>query len=235
MLGASKSQLIAAALESEIRAGKVSRGDLLDSETALVRRFEVSRNTVRRGLEILAGKGLITTRTGIGSFVTYEGETIDDSSGWSLALSARGAQLQSRILDLSRGVMDLDCDEFPKGAECLRVDRLRFRVETGRGVSLEQSRVPWRDALEGVPATGLTDGSLNATLDAAGLTPVSGEEWANVLVSLPPETAEVLGREAGEPMLRLRRLTRTASGAVSEYVESILDPELFGLHVSFAR
>ena len=79
MLGASKSQLIAAALESEIRAGKVSRGDLLDSETALVRRFEVSRNTVRRGLEILAGKGLITTRTGIGSFVTYEGETIDDS------------------------------------------------------------------------------------------------------------------------------------------------------------
>ena len=39
MLGTSKSQRLAAALESEIRAGKVARGDLLASENALVRRF----------------------------------------------------------------------------------------------------------------------------------------------------------------------------------------------------
>jgi GntR family transcriptional regulator len=42
-----------------------------------VRRFDVSRNTVRKGLEALTGKGLITTRVGIVSFVTFNGSMID--------------------------------------------------------------------------------------------------------------------------------------------------------------
>ena len=37
-------------------------GAKLESEHQLVRRFEVSRATVRKGLEVLAEKGLITTR-----------------------------------------------------------------------------------------------------------------------------------------------------------------------------
>jgi len=129
--------------------------------------------------------------------------------------------------------MDLSCDAIAPGSDCLIIDRLRFRVETGRAVSLERSRVPWRDALARVPSDGLTRGSLNATLAEAGLSAVSGEERANVLTSLPPETADLLGRTATEPMLRLRRLTRDMDGAVVEYVESILDPDLFGLHMEF--
>lgn len=100
-------------------------------------------------------------------------------------------------------------------------------------MSLERSRVPWRDALARVPSDGLARGSLNATLADTGLGAVSGEERANVLTSLPAETADLLGRTATEPMLRLRRRTRDMGGAVVEYVESILDPDLFGLHMEF--
>ena len=120
-----------------------------------------------------------------------------------------------------------------KGADCLIADRLRVRDDTGQGVSLEPSRLPWRGKLEGVPEHGLLNGSLNATLKARGLTVQSGVQWANVLVELSAPDAKLMARSPGEPMLRLRRLTRAADHTVIEYVESILDPDLFGLHIEF--
>lgn len=34
-------------------------------------------------------------------------------------------------------------------------------------------------------------------------------------------------------MLWLKRLTRCEDGGICEYVESLLDPDLFGLHMEF--
>ncbi|WP_372836863.1 GntR family transcriptional regulator [Puniceibacterium confluentis] len=233
LIGASKSAVIAHTLEAEIRSGQLGRGDALGSENALVRRFAVSRNTVRKGLEILADKGLITTRSGIGSFVTFGGTPIDSAAGWSVALASSGDRLSSRVLALQRRACEITDGPLGAGADCLCVDRLRFRDSTGQGVSLERSRIPWRSSLADVLDSGLRDGSLDATLKAHGLIGTSGEEWANVLTSLAPEDARLMGRDNGQPMLRLRRLTRGADGAVIEFVESILDPDLFALHMEF--
>jgi len=220
-------------LEEEIRRGVLARGDALESENALVRRFSVSRSTVRKSLEILLGKGLITTKTGVGSFVTFDGKTLDDSAGWTLALSNVDVELETRILRLARGVMDLPCAAVPPGADCLIVDRLRLTARNGRGVSLERSRVPWRDGLDEVPGDGLENGSLSATLRRHGLAVAGGDEWASVLPSLSQADAALMNRAPGGAMLRLRRLTRTAEGDIVEFVESLLDPELFGLHMEF--
>lgn len=57
-IGLPKSELVARTLEREIRDGRLLHGDQLDSEGGLMRRFSVSRNTVRRGLEILARQGV---------------------------------------------------------------------------------------------------------------------------------------------------------------------------------
>ena len=228
-----KFERIAATLESDIRAGRLSAGDTLASENDLVVRFGVSRNTIRKSLGLLVEKGLITTRVGSGSFVTYDGEPIDDSAGWSVSLSTRGARLQSRILSLSRGPMELDCATFPIGSDCLRIDRMRFRVENGQGVSLERSRIPWSDSFGNVLEHGLIEGSIMKTLEVRGMTSVGGREWANVERALSATDAALIGRREGEPMLRLRRLSRAADNSVVEYVESLLDPELFGLSFEF--
>ncbi|NOD47748.1 MULTISPECIES: hypothetical protein [unclassified Ruegeria] len=60
-----------------------------------------------------------------------------------------------------------------------------------------------------------------------------GSEWARVLPALGVEDAIVIGLELGEPMLRLCRLTRSADGSALEFHESILDPDLFVLHMAF--
>lgn len=233
MVRKAKFERIASALESDILNGRISTGDALLSENELVKRFSVSRNTIRKSLGLLANKGLIATRPGSGSYVTYDGSVIDDAAGWSVALSATGAQLSSRILKLSRGPMDFDCPSYPLGTTSLQIDRLRFRLETGEGVSLERSRIPWRDGFEEILTHGLIEGSITKTLDVRNIAAVSGREWVGVEKSLTPEDAKLIGRPESQPMLRLRRLSRAVDDSVVEYVESLLDPDLFGLSIEF--
>lgn len=233
-IGLPKSELIAQTLEHEIRSGAISLGDQLASENELVRRFSVSRNTVRKGLEQLARQGLITTRTGIGSFVTYEGTSIDNALGWTKALSKSDDQVETRLLGIERRTCAETSGFLRVGAiEYLCVDRLRVLSRDGTGISLERSRTPWRDAFTDVLENGLLHDSLGETLAAAGLAIHSGEEWANVLPSLSETDARIMARAPGEPMLHLRRVSRTVEGGVVEYVESILDPSRFGLHLEF--
>lgn len=233
LIGAPKSVRIAETIEAEIRSGRLGNGAPLESESGLVKRFSVSRNTVRKSLEILNRKGLITTRTGIGSFVTFDGKTIDDRGGWTLALSVGGVGLATRVLNLRRGSMDLENAPEGIGDDFLVVDRLRFKLQTGLGVSLERSRITWRDGFEDILSQGLTGGSLTATLRDKRIAVTCGDEWANVLPALSQQDAQLMGRTAGEPMLRVSRLTRAADRSIIEYVESTLDPTLFGLHMEF--
>ncbi len=233
-VGLPKSLQIARTLEREIRSGQIPKGDQLASENALVRRFSVSRNTVRKGLEQLARQGLIKTRTGIGSFVTYDGTSIDDGLGWTLALSKTTDEIETQILHIACGTCANTVAFLELApAKFLCVDRLRILSKSGVGVSLERSRSPWREEFSGVLRDGLKDGSLGETLLAAGLTVESGEEWAQVLPALSKADAATMSRAPGEPMLHLRRVTRTKDHDIIEYVESILDPTRFGLHLDF--
>lgn len=232
-IGAAKSVRIAGRLEQEIKSGSIGRGERLDSENRLMRRFSVSRNTIRKSLDILSRDGLITTRNGIGSFVTYSGQIIDSEGGWTLALAAGPIEIGTLLLDLSRRSISANDGPIAAGTDCLFVDRLRFRMTDGTGISLERARVPWRDGFDSVLTSGLTDGSLSQTLAALGLYTASGEEWAGVITALAKDDAALMKRSAGEPMLRLRRLTRADDDSVIEYVDSILDPGHFGLHVAF--
>ena len=228
-----KFERIAACIEADILSGKVPFGDALASEAALVSRFSVSRNTIRKSVALLAEKGLISTRVGSGSFVTYNGEVIDSAAGWTVSLSAKGASLQSRIVSLSRGGMEIDCPELPLMTDCLKVDRIRFRIETGRGVSLERSRLPWRNDFSELLEGGLVNGSITEALRLRGITALGGREWAGVERAISKEDALLLGCEPGVPMLKLRRVSRAVDNNVVEFVESLLDPELFALSFEF--
>jgi GntR family transcriptional regulator len=230
-VGLPKAERVARTLEREIRTGKVGHGAQLDSEGRLMRRFEVSRNTVRRGLEMLARRGLITTRSGLGSFVTYDGATIDSTLGWTVALARGSGIVETRLLDLSRGPCGMAHPLADAPDDFLRLDRVR--LSEGTGISLERARLPWRAGFAPVLAEGLTEGSLSLTLAGLGLAPVSGQEVAGVLPALPPADAARMERPPGTPMLRLERVSRLADGSVLEVVESLLDPGRFGLRIDF--
>ena len=203
--GAAKPERVANELEQDIRSGLLVFGDQLQSENELVQRFAVSRNTVRKGLEELSSRGLITTRMGIGSFVTFNGQTINAAVGWSRALSDSGVETEIRTLRV----------EFVHDPELAA-----------------RSRLPLLPELEDVPLRGLRGGSLHETMRAAGLVPHHGEEWAD-LEMLSAEDAALLECKAGTAFLRARRLTRDANNRPIEYVVSLLNPDYFALHLEF--
>ncbi|MCO6187616.1 GntR family transcriptional regulator [Rhizobium sp. L1K21] len=231
--GAPKPQQIASVLEQEIRSGVLGFGDRLQSESELVRRFSVSRNTLRKGLEELNSRGLITTKVGIGSFVTFNGKTIEDVSGWSKALAEVGAKTQTTILRIEV-LQDADLAEQLKidNPFFIAVDRLRSLTPDQTPISLERSRLPLLPELESVPLRGLKAGSLHETLREAGLITTHGEEWAGVEM-LSAEDADLLKRAPGLAFLRTSRLARCADGRPIEYVVSLLDPSHFALHLEF--
>lgn len=231
--GTAKPERIAIALEKDIRSGVLGFGDRLQSESELVQRFSVSRNTVRKGLEELSNRGLITTRVGIGSFVTFDGKKVDDAVGWSRALANAGANVETRTLRLE--ITDDEELAARLGVENLSfiaVDRVRNNADNGRAISIERSRIPLLAELEDIPLRGLREGSLHQTLRGAGLVPDHGEEWVDVEL-LGAEDATVLGYPEKTPFLRTRRLTRAADGRVIEYVTSLLNPAHFALHLEF--
>ncbi|OJY02902.1 MAG: GntR family transcriptional regulator [Rhizobiales bacterium 63-22] len=228
-----KSEQVATALEKEILSGSLGYGDRLQSESELVQRFSVSRNTVRKGLEQLSSRGLITTRVGIGSFVTFDGKAIDSTNGWSKALANAGANAKTQTLRLE--VIDdreLAAELDIANPAFIAVDRVRSNAADGHAISVERSRLPLLPELEGLPLKGLHEGSLDQTLRQAGLVPDHGEEWVDIEL-LSAEDAAILDCAPGTPFLRTRRLTRTADGRPVEYVTSLLNPAHFALHLEF--
>jgi len=232
-LAEAKPEKVANALEQEIRSGKLRYGARLQSESELVRRFAVSRTTIRKGLEALAGKGLITTRMGIGSFVTFDGQVLDNALGWTRALASHKDAVETHVLRIAV-VTDaaLARQLKQKNSSFIAIDRSRSLRGSGRIVSIERSRVPFRKILEHIPLKGLTRGSLSATLRDAGLIAQSGEEWAEI-ECLSESDARLVRVAPGTPFLRTRRLVRDGEGQAIEYVVSLLDPRHFALHLEF--
>lgn len=227
-----KHEQVADELAEAIRDGRLSPGDRLLGEHELARGFAVSRGTMRRALDDLSGRNLITTRCGLGSFVTFDGHEIDDTVGWGRSLMASGVEVLTQTLRLAVVVdADLARQHGTPGHRFLAVDRAR-RLTDGTVVSIERSRVPAVGGLLDVPEKGLTHGSLMTTLRDVGLVPANGEQWVQV-APLTDDDAALLGRPAGTPYLHTVRISRDARGALVETVDSLLDPDRFRLHLSF--
>jgi GntR family transcriptional regulator len=225
---------IADNLLRRIRSGELGVGARLPGEHHLAQTYEVSRNTIRQALAELQQAGLIETWTGAGSFVRYDGALLDDQIGWTEALARQGVETQTQIIRLDRIVdsalaRDLDL----ANAVFLAVDRVRS-VKSGEAVSLERSRLPWRNVFAEVLRHGLKGGSLQKTLAAFGVHSIGGTE-AVALARLAADEASLLGRSEGEAFLATRRTVHGADGKLVERVDSLLHPDHFKLQFSFGE
>jgi len=97
-----KYKRIADSLTNRIRRGEIGKGSRLPGEFDLAETYEVSRSTIRQALAELQQAGLIETWTGAGSFVRYDGASLDDQIGWTEALARRGVATEAQILRLDR-------------------------------------------------------------------------------------------------------------------------------------
>jgi DNA-binding FadR family transcriptional regulator len=102
-------------LAAEIRAGRLSTGDRLPTEQALMRQAGVSRTVVREAVSALRAEGLVTTRQGVGAFVADP---------------------------TARGHVRIDPAEMQSLADVLQVIELRIAIESeAAGLAAERRGV----------------------------------------------------------------------------------------------
>ncbi|MEV6873888.1 GntR family transcriptional regulator [Amycolatopsis sp. NPDC051128] len=227
----SKRQHLIGDLTELIRSGRLAHGERLPGENQLALRYQVSRGTVRSALSELQQLELISTQAGVGSFVTFDGVQLDQQIGWARALADAGAPVTTELLGIET-VEDRSLEE--EFGEKTYVAVRRLRREHDRGISLETATVSAAGPLAGLPETGLLDGSLTKTLEAAGRISVGGDQWIST-ERLDVRAAGLLGRSIGELFLRAERTSVDVEGLLVERVVSLLDPDRFQFHLTFGH
>jgi GntR family histidine utilization transcriptional repressor len=124
-----------------IAAGQWQAGQILPSEHALVRKFQVSRMTVNRAMRELANENLIRRVPGVGSFVAEPPAQSDLVEIRNIAdeIAARGHTHTAQVLQLGRiaATRDMAMLFGIKLRETLYYSRI-LHVEDGRPLQLEQ-------------------------------------------------------------------------------------------------
>ncbi|MQY37473.1 putative transcriptional regulator PhnF [Streptomyces sp. RB17] len=228
-----KHQRISRILAREIRAGSRRAGERLPGEHALAERFGVCRTTIRAALAELSEEGLITTRTGKGSYVLFDARPPDDRLGWARARAVRDADTAVRTLAVREthesglaAELGLEKDEF------VCVERIRELVADGTVVSYERSYLPPVPVIRELPARVLGQGALTELLQRAGLRPDHGEQRISGR-PVGSREAELLRRAPGDWFLETRRTSRAADGTFVEHAVSLLDPDHFEVTLTF--
>ncbi|MEM7047342.1 MAG: FadR/GntR family transcriptional regulator [Pseudomonadota bacterium] len=110
-LAPSLASQLARELGRKIVSGAYPPGQLIEDEDALATHFEVSRSVVREAVKILAGKGLLTTRRGVGTRVQPRdrwGLLDDDVLAWHQSIAPS--------MDYLRQLMDIRSALEPRAA-----------------------------------------------------------------------------------------------------------------------
>lgn len=226
-----QSQSVADKLAERIIKGQLQNEERLASEQALAEEFGVARGTLRNALAILNERRMVTTRPGVGSFVSYHGHNMRHSWGWAQATAQTGSPTTTEILSTTKG----SAPEQLGRAYGIDVDMytiVRRRLSGGIPVSVEISHLPSTPVLDLLMERGLLGDSISMTMKAAGLEPVSGVQDARV--DLPPEQyRQPLGMTGDRAFLIVDRASFDKDNRLVEFVTSYLNPEHFTLHIEF--
>lgn len=234
-IGLTRREQIVRHLHNRIRTGELRTGERLAGESRLAEEFNVSRGTIRQALADLQEQQLITTRAGLGSFITFDGAPLDAGIGWARALADSGTRVTTEVLEIAP-VDRADVPDLPDDvalSDGIAVRRIR-RTGDGTVVSYECATVLPIGPLADLPETGLVDDSLTASLRAAGLIPVRGRQSVGV-ATLDERHTAILERTQGMPFLRTVRTVLDSGGGLVEHVVSYLDPGHFRLELTFGE
>lgn len=211
-------------LREQIQSGAVGPGDALPSENELMRRYQVSRATVRRALGELVHEGVVQSVRGRGTFVARPKLEQSLFRFYSLGrdLSRRGFHLTSRVLtQASRRLPGDVARKLGAGAGEQGVEVTRVRLLDGEPLSLETSYVLER-VCGALLAEDLTRRSIYDVIEqTCGHRVVRAEEYLEPIV-LGPYEARRLETDEGRPAFYVERLTYGEGPAPLEIRRSVI-------------
>ena len=222
-------------LMEHILSSGFARGEKLPSESDLVRRFDVSRVTVRQALEALRAEGFIESRHGKGWFLRQicAVQNLGRLQGFGEMLAPMGVKVRSKVLDVK------ECPSpeavakafgLPENANVIQIARLR--LAGGRVMSYDLSYFPL-DIGRRLREQDLARQDIFVLLERALGMPLA---FADVTIEIAPadeEPAQQLGVKLATPIFKMTRLTHDLRGFPIdfEYVYGLPESHLFKVRV----
>ncbi len=213
----------------------LTRGDKLPSESDLVRRFDVSRVTVRQALEALRDEGIIESHHGKGWFLRRicAVQNLGKLQGFGEMLAPMGVNARSKVLELTEcAAPDAVASAFglPENSSVVRIARLR--IAGGRVMSYDLSYFPL-DVGRRLVEQDLAGQDIFVLLERALGVPLG---FADVNIEVAPaedDPAQRLGIKPATPIFKLTRLTYDRRGFPIdfEYVYGLPDSHVFKVRV----
>ena len=217
------SQLVSI-VKRNITAGTLNPGDLLPSEAELCKTFNVSRSTVRQAIGSLEADGLVIRKQGRGTFVAEPKMRRKTENVYSFTseISAMGLTPSSTIVDFE--VMTPTPD-IVKVLELTSPDVGVYRFTRIRNVNdepliLETSFYP-QYIYPKLTRELLKTHSFYSLLYEVGIAPASAVDSYEA-VTMGREEAELLDCKPGSSAFSVQRRTRTETGMIYEYTQSLI-------------
>ena len=187
------------------------------SERVICETYNVSRATARRALATLEREGLLRRSPGRTTAVIKR--KIEEWLGrlvpFSEVVRSSGATPDTKLLFRGEDQPPEPAGRLLGGIWAYRVDRLR--VADGLPVAVEWAWYPmaYADLLSQAPLEGPV--TICDLLEDQAHLPLDAAEQTIEAVPAPAAVAELLGMKAGDPVLRIIRVTTTLAQAVVEY------------------
>lgn len=205
-------------IAAAISCGRLKDGTALPAERMLSERLEVSRTTVRKALDELIARGLITSRQGSGNFVaSHLEQPLAGLSSFSEDMQARGRR--PGFVWVERGLYAPSPEEvialaLGSGEQVARFVRVRLADE--EPLAIERAAIAARD----LPDPQAVAGSLYTALRQRGLEPVRALQHLRA-AAVGAADAERLGIAAGSPVMATVRYGYLADGRPVEFTRSV--------------
>jgi GntR family transcriptional regulator len=219
-------------LRDQVRSGRLSPGDLVPPESALMRDYGVSRITVRAALEQLVREGLIERQRGRGSFVRVPPDEVDPRAclvSFTAQVLAAGRLPGTRVVSIDRGdgaLLGLPLGTFGAAETVVRIERVRSVDHVPAVVmrSFLPDRLVPGLAEAHFPAVGPRQSLLYVLEHAFALRLDHGEE-TTFAAPLDPPTAAALGVAPGSAVVVKTCVMRDAAGSPVLYEMSYWRPQ----------
>lgn len=206
-------------LASSIADGSLPPGSQLPPEDSLIQRFDVSRTTVRKAIQNLAGRGLIEIRRGKGTFVAQPKITqeLTELSGFVEDMQALGRTPTARLIDKRVVAADSSVARhlaLVPGTLVVRIQRVR--LADGVPTSFDETYLP-RELGDKVVTHDLEAEPIFALLEQRYGMPLVEAEYRLEAVSAEEDIARALGIETGSAIFLVERTSYSVGTRPVDY------------------
>ena len=227
---------LARSVEKKIQDGSFPEGSRIPSEQELMRRFGLSRITVRQAMENLFQRNIIVRKQGLGTFVQRPImiQEVDDLFGFYPALLNRGLNPKTRILSYEFLTADREVREkldLSPGEKILRFSR-EYLLEPALFLII-QMHIPRDLSEKWTREEAVEKNSFRLLQEKAGIR-IQSSSLAIRASLAAGKIGEWLRVAKGSPILELRRLTYSAGKRPVEYAVLFFPGESYELKTAIS-